>query len=296
MTPADGLGTRPWPVGPRAIVFLLLLAAGSWGVVYLELDPADLLPGAGGVATTKRFFARALSPAWVTEARFVPVDSPPLLIGALEAAWQTLRFAAAAVALSLVIGIALGVPASTAVWAPDPEGSPSIARRFARRSLLPALYLVTRTIIGFLRSIHELLWAVLFLVAFGLNDLTAVVAIALPYGGVLAKIFSEMIDEAPRDSAETLREAGARPLQVLLFALLPRALPDMTGYAFYRMECALRASAVLGFFGFPTLGLFIRQSFSATNYGEVWTYLYTLALLVILFDAWSGAVRRRLTS
>ena len=162
--------------------------------------------------------------------------------------------------------------------------------------MLPTFYVATRGLIAFLRSVHELLWAVLFLVAFGLNDLTAVFAIALPYGGVLAKIFSEMIDEAPRDTAEALRCLGASPLQVLVFGLLPRALPDMTGYAFYRMECALRASAVLGFFGFPTLGLFIRQSFSATNYGEVWTYLYTLAALVILFDVWSGAVRRRLAS
>lgn len=296
MTPADALGSRPWPVGPRVLVFLSLLAAGAWGFAYLELELSGLLPNAGGAATAKRFFARALSPALVAEARFVPADSPPLLIGALGAAWQTLRFAAAAVALSLVIGIALAIPASTAAWAGDPAGGSTAIRRWARRSVLPALYVATRALIGFLRSIHELLWAVLFLVAFGLNDLTAVIAIALPYGGVLAKIFSEMIDEAPRDTAEALRGVGASPLQVLLFGLLPRALPDMTGYAFYRMECALRASAVLGFFGFPTLGLFIRQSFSATNYGEVWTYLYTLAALVILFDAWSAAVRRKLAA
>jgi len=296
MTPADAVGKRPWPVGPRAIVLLSLLAAGAWGVVYLELDLSGLVPGAGGIATAKRFFARALSPAWVSEARFVPADAPPLLIGALEGAWQTIRFAAAAVALSLVIGIALGIPASTALWAADPAGARTAAGRLARRSLFPAVYVSTRGLIGFLRSIHELLWAVLFLVAFGLNDSTAVVAIALPYGGVLAKIFSEMLDEVPRGSANALREIGARPLQVMLFGLIPRVAADFTGYTFYRMECALRASAVLGFFGFPTLGLFIRQSFSATNYGEVWTYLYTLAVLVIAFDAWSAAVRRRLAS
>ncbi len=296
MTPADGLGARPWPVGPRALVVLSLLAAGAWGFAYLEFDVSGLVPGAGGVATTKRFFARALSPALVAEARFVPADSPPLLIGALHAAGQTIRFAATAVALSLVIGIGLGIPASRVVWAGDQAGASSVAHRWAQRSVFPALYVAARGLIAFMRSIHELLWAVIFLVAFGLNDLAAVIAIALPYGGVFAKIFSEMIDEVPRDTADALRAVGASPLQVLLFGLLPRALPDMTGYAFYRMECALRASAVLGFFGFPTLGLFIRQSFSATNYGEVWTYLYTLAALVILFDAWSGAVRRRLTS
>jgi phosphonate transport system permease protein len=75
--------------------------------------------------------------------------------------------------------------------------------------------------------------------------------------------------------------------------LLPRALPDLVAYAFYRFECVLRSSAILGFFGFPTLGLYIRQSFNATNYGEVWTFLYALFALVILADTWSGAIRKR---
>ena len=70
----------------------------------------------------------------------------------------------------------------------------------------------------------------------------------------------------------------------------------MLSYAFYRFECALRSSAILGFFGFPTLGLYLRQSFLSTNYGEVWTFLYVLIALVLVFDAWSGALRRRLVA
>ena len=62
-------------------------------------------------------------------------------------------------------------------------------------------------------------------------------------------------------------------------------MPDLIAYAFYRFECVLRSSAVLGFFGFPTLGLYIRQSFDSTSYGEVWTYLYVLLALVIVFDS-----------
>ncbi|MEE8557152.1 MAG: ABC transporter permease subunit, partial [Myxococcota bacterium] len=84
--------------------------------------------------------------------------------------------------------------------------------------------------------------------------------------------------------------------QVYAFGLLPRALPDLIAYAFYRMECAIRSAAILGFFGYPTLGLYIRQSFSSTNYGEVWTYLYALILIVLLFDVWSFAVRRRVVA
>jgi phosphonate transport system permease protein len=144
-----------------------------------------------------------------------------------------------------------------------------------------------------MRSVHELLWAVLLLAAFGLSHLSAAVAIAIPFGGTLAKIFAEMIDEAPRDVAEAYRGSGASSTQVYLLGLLPRALPDMIAYAFYRFECALRSSAILGFFGYPTLGFFIAASFENLHYGEVWTYLYTLFFLVTVVDWWSGALRKR---
>ncbi|MHC4077348.1 MAG: PhnE/PtxC family ABC transporter permease, partial [Planctomycetota bacterium] len=77
------------------------------------------------------------------------------------------------------------------------------------------------------------------------------------------------------------------------FGLVPRALPDMSAYAFYRYECALRSSAILGFFGLQTLGSYIKTSFDELYYGEVWTYIYVLFLLIVLFDWWSGALRRR---
>jgi phosphonate transport system permease protein len=152
---------------------------------------------------------------------------------------------------------------------------------------------VARVLIVVMRSVHELLWAVLFLAAFGLNTAGAVAAIAIPYAGTLAKIFSEMVEEAPRDAAHALRDAGAGPLTVFCFGLVPRALPDLGAYAFYRFECAVRSAAVLGFFGFPTLGYAIAQSFENLHYGEVWTYLYALVLLVVAIELWSGALRRR---
>jgi phosphonate transport system permease protein len=72
-----------------------------------------------------------------------------------------------------------------------------------------------------------------------------------------------------------------------------RALPDIGAYSFYRFECALRSSAILGFFGPETLGKFIRLAWNENHYGEVWTYLYTLFALILLADWWSGVLRRR---
>ena len=276
----------------RRAVLAGILAAGVGAAFYLDLSPANLAPGAGGVEVMGEFFSAAMNPALESESG----SGRSILPTALQAARDTVIFAAAGMSLALVLGLVLGFLASSAWWEGDPAGGTGRVRVLLRRTVAPAVYGTTRVLIALMRSIHELLWALLFLTALGLSNATAVIAIAIPYGGTLAKVFSEMIDEAPRDAAYALRASGASPMQVFAFGLLPRALPDMTAYAFYRFECALRASAILGFFGFPTLGYYIAASFENLYYKEVWTYLYVLFLLVALVDWWSGALRRRLTA
>ena len=284
---------RLWTGGLRRLVLGGIAAAGLAAGLALELDPRELMPGSGGLAVGREFFSRAVSPALTYEADFVPASVPPLPVKVLAALRTTIVFAAAATSLSIVIGLVLGFLGSTAWWAEDPVGGRTRSRRFLKRGVTLSVYGGTRIVITLMRSVHELLWAVLFLAALGLSNLAAVIAIAIPFGGTLAKVFSELIDEAPRDAAYALRAAGASPAQVFLFGLLPRALPDMSAYAFYRFECALRSSAVLGFFGYPTLGYYLAASFENLYYGEVWTYLYALFGLVILVEWWSGALRRR---
>jgi phosphonate transport system permease protein len=269
----------------RRFVLALIVAAGLLAAWYLKLTPAELWPGEGGFSVIGKFFARAFTPAFHSEGG----TGSFLLPQALEAARLTVVFAAAGMSLSLVFGLGLGFLASSAWWAGDPARGTGLVRR----TVAPVLHTAARVLIALMRSVHELLWALLFLCAFGLSNANAVLAIAIPYGGTLAKIFSEMIDEAPRDAAEALRATGASPAQVFAFGLLPRALPDMAAYSFYRFECALRSSAILGFFGLPTLGYYIKLSFDNLYYGEVWTYLYVLFLLIVAVDWWSGALRRR---
>lgn len=281
-------------IGGRGLVLLSIAAAGVLAALWLRLDPRAAIPNAGGLRVAREFFARALSPAWTYESGIAVPDASPLLVKALGAAHQTLLFAGAAVSLALLIGLPLGFLSSTIWWEGDPTGGEGRVVRLLRRGTAPLIYGSCRSLATVMRSVHELLWAVLFLAAFGLSNLTAVIAIAIPFGGTFAKVFSELLDETPRDSANALRGGGASALQAFLFGVLPRALSDMTAYAFYRFECALRSSAVLGFFGFPTLGYFIAASFENLHYGEVWTYIYVLFLLIVAADWWSGAVRRRL--
>jgi len=219
----------------------------------------------------------------------LPPGAPGFLERLLLAVWRTIAFALAAWSLALVFAVPLGLCASSAFWMRRAEAGP----RAKLRGGAWLIYSLTRALIIGLRSVHELLWAVLLLAALGLSPGTGVIALALPFTGTLAKVFSELLDENSYASVETLRATGARPWQVFAFGVVPRALPDMLSFSFYRLECSVRSSAVLGFFGFETLGYYLRLSFENLHYREVWTFLYTLILLVIILEAWSARLRRR---
>lgn len=281
-------------LGRRRSLFVGLIGAAAFSWWYLGITWDDVTPTGAGWNTTKAFFERALSPATDHETEFRPSEG--FLAMAWRATLNTLFYAAAAMGLALLGGLVLGFLASSAWWADDfEEQRPTVLRRL-QRLVGPVIYGTSRVLIAVLRSIHELIWALILLLAFRTADVTAVVAIALPFTGILAKIFSEMIDEAPRTPSRALRMAGASGLQTFVVGLVPPALPDMTAYAFYRFECALRSAAIMGFFGFETLGLRIKESFDYGYYGETWTFLYFLLALIIVFDLWSGAIRRRMVT
>ena len=200
----------PWMfhfIGARRLILLGIALAGLWAVLELDLRPGDLVPAKGGLTLTAKFFTGAISPALTYEADFVPDGTRPLWYKVGIAAARTVGFAAAAASLSLVCGLILGFFASTAWWSDEEVGGAGPVRRTFRWSVRPAIYGVTRIAIALARSIHELVWAVLFLSAMGLTNLTAVVAIAIPFSGSLAKVFAEMIEETPRDTAVALRSS-----------------------------------------------------------------------------------------
>jgi len=286
--------TATRPIGTRRYLLLGILAAGLVALVMLGLRPGQLIPSSGGLQIFSEFFSAALTPALSYESD-VPVGTRPLLLKVLDASLVTLRFAATATSLSLLLGAILGFFASTSWWVDDLPGDTNRFRRIFRRTVAPAIYPTTRVLIACLRSVHELLWALVMLAAFGLTPLAAVLAIVIPYTGTFAKVISELVDESPRAPADALRAGGASPVQVHLVARLPAAIPDITAYAIYRFECAIRSSAVLGFLGIPTLGYYIPLAFEESHHHEVWTYLYALIALVIVFDLWSSKIRRRLT-
>jgi phosphonate transport system permease protein len=216
-------------------------------------------------------------------ALFPPDLSPEFLTIALEASWQTLAYAVAGITLAVIIGLPLGVVASGTVVA--------TSSRF-KTPLIAA----TRLFLGGMRTIHELVWAVLFVVALGLSPMAGIIALGIPYAGILGRIYAELLQDVPPEPLRALRSSGASPLRVLWYGYIPMALPDMLSYTFYRFECAIRAAAILSFVGIQGLGYQIQLSLHDLLFNQVWTLLLFMMVLIVAVDWWSMRVRRSLVT
>lgn len=142
-----------------------------------------------------------------------------------------------------------------------------------------------RALCAFVRSVHELFWALIFLQIFGLHPLTGLLAIAVPYTGIFAKIYSEIFEE--RDAASNRWSPhGSSALSLFLFARLPDAWPHIKQYTLMRTECGLRSSVVLGFVGIPTLGYYLQSAFSQGYYSDAGALLLIFFALIGLLRWW----------
>ena len=259
---------RPRAVESRRVVTLVLI--GAFVLSLLGVDWSD------GV-----FKPRGLSAVGETlGALFRPDLSPALLAKAAAAAWQTTAYAVAGLTVALLIGLPLGLVASG-----------TLARSRAGAIVQTGL---TRGVLAFFRAIHELVWALLFVAAIGLSPMAAILALGIPYGGILGRIYAELLQDVPDAPLEALRRSGASEWRVFLFGRLPMALPDMLSYTFYRFECGIRSAAVLGWVGLGGIGFQVQIALEDLAYPRVWTFLWVLVVLVVLVDLWSSQVRRRI--
>lgn len=200
--------------------------------------------------------------------------------------WRTVAMATAGVTLALVVAIPLTL-LSTRVL--------SISALSGHMNRLPALVrqLVRWTLIV-LRSIPELVWALVFVRVVGLGPTAGVLAIALTYGGMLGKVYGEILESGEAHPTQTLLRNGAGRLQAFFYGLLPNNAAELTSYTVYRWECAIRSSVVLGFVGAGGLGQQLDNSMKMFNGGEVALMLLVFMGLVALADRASSALRRSL--
>ena len=210
-------------------------------------------------------------------AQFLPPETSGEFLAYLgQATLETLAIATAGMALAFVIAVPMAYLSTGA------------ARE--RVTLNP----IARSMLTILRGIPELVWALVFVRVFGLGPAAGVLALGLTYGGMLAKVYAEILESTDPAPARALRACGAGRIQALLYGLLPQAAKELTSYTVYRWECAVRASVVMGFVGAGGLGQLMDQAMKMLNGGEAASILLAFMLLVAAADLLSWWLRRAL--
>jgi len=255
------------------VVFLVLL----WPMlVFSEFKPWILFDSQS-LAASGRFLAGFLHPVLGRE--FLGI--------VLVNTWQTVAIASAGLALAMLGAI----PATLIV-----TERLSISR-LGRGRMRPAAALVrhsVRSLLVLLRSVPELVWALLFVRVIGLGPTAGVLAIALTYSGMLGKVYAEILESSSAHGTDTLLANGSGRIAAFLFGALPESASELVSYTVYRWECAIRGSAVMGFVGAGGLGQRMDEATRNMAGGEVATILIVFVLLVALADLVSKLLRRRL--
>ncbi|MGQ3051731.1 MAG: PhnE/PtxC family ABC transporter permease [Roseateles sp.] len=256
-------------LGLAGIVLLWPLLVATEFKPWLLLDPDAL-------RVTGRF----------VDSFFPPALGADFLLLLARETWRTLAIATAGVTLALLLALPLTFLATRALSASALTG---------RMAPLPhAVRQVVRALLIGLRSMPELVWALVFVRVVGLGPAAGVLAIALTYGGMLGKVYAEILESGDAQVTQALLRNGSTRLQAFAYGLLPQNAAELTSYTVYRWECAIRSSVVLGFVGAGGLGQQMDSSMKMFAGGEVMTMLLVFVVLVALADRLSAALRRAL--
>jgi phosphonate transport system permease protein len=207
---------------------------------------------------------------------FAPPDiSSAFLRKTVFAALETLSMSALGTGLAALAGVVLALPAGG---------------RFGRTARA-----ATRLVLNVSRSIPELVWASVLLIAAGLGPFAGTLALAFHTSGVLGRLFADALENSSPLPETSLRINGARPLAAFFYATLPQILPQMMSYTLYRWENNIRAAAVLGVVGAGGLGQMLKYHLSLFQMHQAATVIFAMLLLVALVDAISFMMRRAMT-
>jgi len=246
---------------PLALGLIVLVVASFW---TLDLDWSGFR-SPGALATTQDFLAGFAPPETAT----------PFLVKTFIATLETLAMSALGTILAVGAGLALALVGA---------GRFGAAPRAA-----------VRLVMNVMRSIPELVWATILLVAAGLGPFAGMLALALHTTGVLGRLFADSLENANLHAENTLKTNGAAALPAFVYATLPLLLPQMMSYTLYRWENNIRAAAVLGVVGAGGLGGMLKFHLSLFQMPEAATVIVAMLLLVVLVDAASFGLRRTLT-
>ncbi len=215
-----------------------------------------------------------------------PAHASDFLALVARESWRTVAIATAGMTLALVVALPLTLLSTRVLSVSALSGRMARGPFWLRQGL--------RWLLIVLRSVPELVWALVFVRVVGLGPTAGVLAIALTYGGMLGKVYGEILESGEGHATETLLRNGSSRLQAFAYGLLPQNAAELTSYTVYRWECAIRSSVVLGFVGAGGLGQQLDNSMKMFNGGEVLTMLAVFVALVALADRVSAGLRKAL--
>ncbi|MFI4935987.1 MAG: phosphonate ABC transporter, permease protein PhnE [Caulobacterales bacterium] len=189
--------------------------------------------------------------------------------------WLTIQIALWGTALAIVVAVPLGLLAARNVmplWVQQP----------------------VRRLLDLLRSVPDLVLGTIFIVAVGPGPFTGVLALAINTGGVLAKLFSEAVEQIERGPVEGVRATGAAPLHEIVWGVMPQVAPLWTSYTLYRFESSARSATVLGLIGAGGIGQTLLDSINGFNYSQTGAIVVVVIVAVTGIDLLSQVIRSRL--
>ncbi len=143
-------------------------------------------------------------------------------------------------------------------------------------------YGIIRFFLTIIRSIHEVVWGIVLMQIYGINFSIGIIAICIPYIAVNSKVFAEQLETIDYKRFESINLINAPKFSTLLTIVWNPIINTFKNFGLYRLECSIRSTVILGLFGIGGIGTSIFLSFQTLNFRELWTYLWSLAILIIL--------------
>lgn len=275
--PAAPAGGHPDPAWRGRVIGAVVALLILWPMLVVTEFKPWILFDRQSLSATGRFLVDFLTPA----------HSPEFLSMLVEQTWQTVAIASAGLSLALLGAI----PATLVI---TERLSVSHIGTGRMRPVAAALRQSVRWALVLLRSVPELVWALLFVRIIGLGPTAGVLAIALTYCGMLGKVYAEILESSDAHASETLLRNGSGRLTALLYGALPESASELVSYTIYRWECAIRGSVVMGFVGAGGLGQRMDESMKMLAGAEVSSMLLIFIALVAVADQVSRILRKRL--
>jgi len=261
LNPAVGPWAGPIAVALRSVLVVVVALVVVQSLIVVQARPQDLITGFHGMVD---IISRA---------------TPPDFSRLPDVAWPALETVDIAI-FGTIAGVCMALPLAV----------------LAASNVTPSrvLYYAARGIIGFTRSVPDLVWALLFVTAVGLGPFPGALALSVHSIGMLGRLFAETIENMDMAPIDALALTGANQMQVFSHGVVPSVLPALLGIGLYRLDENIRSSLVLGFVGAGGIGFELLTAMNLFQYQEVSLLLIVVFVIVFATERMSAICRQRL--